>query len=125
VRGWIGIELVDVEIIATTDAQWFMNGIPQPSLSGCVDVDLNFSPSTNLLPVRRLNLGIGESAAVRAAWLRFPSLKLEVLEQSYRRSAADIYEYESDHGRFKASLQLNEAGFALDYAGIWRSEALA
>ncbi len=32
-----------------------------------LDVDINFSPSTNLPPIRRLNLGIGQEAKVRAA----------------------------------------------------------
>jgi hypothetical protein len=38
---------------------------------GCLDIDLGFSPSTNLLPIRRLTLAVGEAATVRAAWLPF------------------------------------------------------
>ena len=66
-----------------------------PAVAGCVDLDLNFSPSTNLLPIRRLNLSVGQEAAVRAAWLRFPSFILEPLEQLYRRVDATTYRYES------------------------------
>ena len=30
-----------------------------PIVAGSTDIDLNFSPSTNLLPIRRLGLAIG------------------------------------------------------------------
>lgn len=122
VSGWIGDRIIDVQI-AASDGQWLMNGAPQPAVSGCVDVDLNFSPSTNLLPVRRLNLAVGEEAVVRAAWLRFPRFQLEVLEQVYRRTAPELYEYESAGGSFKAQLRVNEFGFPVEYAGLWQVEA--
>ena len=122
VNGWIGAREINVEISTTSDAEWFVNGRPQPAMAGCVDIDLNFSPSTNLLPVRRLKLEVGASASIRAAWLRFPSFELEVLEQTYRRVTDNLYEYESGKGQFKASIQVNDAGFATDYGGFWASE---
>lgn len=125
VTGWIGDRTIDVQIEAGDDRQWLVNGVPEPVISGCVDVDLNFSPSTNLLPVRRLQLEIGEEAVVRAAWLRFPSFRMEVLEQLYRRTAADLYEYESAGGSFKALLRVNAFGFPVEYAGVWQAEAEA
>ena len=47
-----------VEIVLSIDSsgQWRLNGTQQPQVSGCIDLDLNFSPSTNLLPIRRLGL---------------------------------------------------------------------
>jgi hypothetical protein len=123
VSGWIGDCVIDVQIAVGDERQWLMNGAPQPAVSGCVDVDLNFSPSTNLLPVRRLKLEVGEEAIVRAAWLRFPSFQLEVLEQVYRRTAPELYEYESAGGSFKAQLRVNEFGFPVEYAGVWQAEA--
>jgi uncharacterized protein len=123
VAGWIGDRAIDVQIAAGDDHQWLVNGTPEPVISGCVDVDLNFSPSTNLLPVRRLKLEVGEEAVVRAAWLRFPSFRMEVLEQVYRRTAADVYEYESAGGSFKAQLRVNAFGFPVEYADVWQVEA--
>jgi len=92
-------------------------------VAGCIDLDLNFSPSTNLLPIRRLSLTVGEEASVRAAWLRFPSFTLEPLEQIYRRTGATTYVYESAGGRFVRELIVNEAGFVTLYPGIWQAEA--
>lgn len=123
VIGSLGNHAIEVEVLASASGEWSLNGLPQPGLAGCVDVDLNFSPSTNLLPVRRLGLEIGEHAIVRAAWLRFPTFRLEALEQTYTRIATDRYEYESGGGQFRAEIQVDAAGFALDYAGVWQAEA--
>jgi len=81
VEGWLGNTIVSIQIKTDPTQRWWLNGIEQPNIKGCIDVDLNFSPSTNLLPIRRLNLAIGEKAEVKAAWLRFPSFKLEPLSQ--------------------------------------------
>jgi hypothetical protein len=123
VRGWVGATTVDLEIAAAEEGEWTVNGQAVPGVNGCVDVDLNFSPSTNLLPVRRLGLAVGESAPVRAAWLRFPSFSLEVLEQVYRRTGAHEYEYSSAGGSFTATLQVDDSGFPVEYAGVWLAEA--
>jgi uncharacterized protein len=116
VRGWLGSKEIQVEIVAE-NGMWTLNGEPVPRVSGCIDVDLNFSPSTNLLPIRRLRLDVGEEAMVRAAWLRFPSFALEPLEQHYRRTGERQYHYES--GSFSADLNVDEAGLVLEYAGVW------
>ncbi|HEY0594017.1 MAG TPA: putative glycolipid-binding domain-containing protein, partial [Thermoanaerobaculia bacterium] len=99
VTGWIGSEQVDARI-EVGDGRWTLNGAPVPEVDGAIDVDLNFSPATNLLPIRRLGLAVGSEATVRAAWLRFPSFRLEPLEQTYRRTAPSTWRYESAGGRF-------------------------
>jgi hypothetical protein len=91
-------------------------------VAGCIDVDLNFSPSTNVLPIRRLNLAVGESQIVRAAWLRFPSFVLEPLEQRYTRIAEDRVHYESFTTNFQAELRVSRNGMVLDYENIWIAE---
>src|SRR2546421_1242194 len=76
----------------------------QPDLHGCIDADLEFSPCTNTLPIRRLNLEVGDSADVRAAWVRFPSLRVEPLDQTYTRAGDRTYRYRS--GGFEADLEV-------------------
>jgi hypothetical protein len=120
VRGWIGSRRIDAEI-EVVDGRWMMNGAEMSGLSGCIDVDLNFSPSTNLLPIRRLGLEVGRESLVRAAWLRFPSFELEVLEQRYSRVDRNVYRYVS--GSFTAELTVNDAGLPVSYAGVWVAEA--
>jgi hypothetical protein len=122
IDGWLGNTTVDVTIDADPRRRWRLNGVAQPAVDGCMDIDLNFSPSTNLLAIRRLKLAVGETGEVKAAWLRFPSFQLEPLVQHYRRLDETTYRYESAGGRFVAHLQVNPSGFVLDYPGIWRSE---
>ena len=122
VAGWIGDRNVEVEIAVDADLHWLMNGAECREVAGCVDLDLNFSPSTNLLPIRRLGLDIGEAAEVRAAWLRFPSFRLEPLAQVYCRTSAEEYRYESAGGTFVRDLRVNEAGFVTHYPEFWRAE---
>jgi hypothetical protein len=121
VAGWVGDRDVEVEC-STYSGIWRLNGHDYPQVEGCIDLDLNFSPSTNVLPIRRLKLAVREEAPVRAAWLRFPSFTLEPLEQVYRRLDANIYRYESAGGRFVRELPVNDAGFVMLYPGLWEAE---
>jgi hypothetical protein len=125
VEGWVGGAEVNLKIEVGPKQRWVVNGNEAFDAAGCIDIDLNFSPSTNLLPIRRLNLGIGEQATVRAAWVRFPSFRVEALAQSYRRIAAGTYEYESGGGQFQSQLRVDTFGLPLDYAGLWTVEASA
>ncbi|MBB4637009.1 putative glycolipid-binding domain-containing protein [Longimicrobium terrae] len=122
VQGWMGDEPVDVTIAVGADGHWTLNGAEVPEVAGCVDVDLNFSPSTNLLPIRRLGLDVGGEGEVHAAWLRFPSFRLERLQQTYRRTGELSYRYESADGAFMRDLDVNAAGLVTRYPGLWEAE---
>ena len=73
------------------EGRWSRDAAPLPGVEGALDVDLGFTPATNTLPIRRLALAVGETRPVRSAWLRFPGLRLEPLEQTYTREAGDVY----------------------------------
>jgi len=122
VVGWLGADAVRVNALVGEDGRWRVDGVDIPEIAGCVDVDLNFSPSTNLLPIRRLDLAVGEEKEVRAAWLRFPSFRFEPLEQTYRRLAESRYVYRSAGGRFERELDVDGNGFVLRYPGFWEVE---
>jgi hypothetical protein len=98
---------------------WTCNGTLQRQIRRCIDVDLGFSPITNTLPIRRLKLGVGGVAKVRAAWLRFPELEFEVLEQRYIRTGDSTYAYESDGGQFHAELEVDRMGIVVRYDRYW------
>ena len=119
VRGWVGERRIDVDI-RVDDGIWTMNGIEVEALRGCIDIDLNFSPVTNLLPIRRLDLKAGDAQLVTAAWLRFPSFALEPLAQRYTRVDETHYLYQSLASGFEALLEVDEFGLVIDYPGVWR-----
>ena len=86
------------------------------------DVDLAFSPSTNMLPIRRLELEVGAEATVPVAWLTFPDMALQRLEQVYRRVAERTYELDAPELGFHATLGVNDEGMVVDYEGLWTLE---
>lgn len=122
ISGWIGEKKIKTEISVEQNRRWHLNGQEPARTDGCIDLDLNFSPLTNTIPVRRLNFNVGEKAEVRAAWLKFPSFQIEPLEQSYYRIDRTTYRYESVGGRFVADLQVNETGFVTSYPNFWQIE---
>ena len=123
VAGWLGNRAISVELRADGAGRWRLNDVDCAAVAGCLDLDLSFTPATNLLPIRRLALPIGEQAAVRAAWLTFPALTLELLEQQYRRTQSTTYAYESNGGSFSTELEVNGDGFVTFYPNLWEAEA--
>ncbi len=122
VSGWVGNNLVNIELLVDGQRRWKMNGVSEAQVDGCVDLDLNFSPSTNLLPIRRLCLEVGQSAEVKAAWLRFPSFALEPFSQVYTRVDETTYRYSSSDGEFVADLTVDDVGFPTVYPGLCEAE---
>ena len=121
VDGFIGDDVVGLEIEADENKIWYMNGEEVPAVEGSVDIDLNFSPVTNLLPIKRLGLEVGGSDPVRAAWLRFPSFELEPLEQVYTRKSAFVYNYQSKSG-FEKDITVDDFGLVVNYGDLWQRE---
>jgi hypothetical protein len=113
-----------LEFGADGAGHWTLNSAPLPLVDGALDIDLGFTPATNLLPIRRLDLAVGERAEVRTAWVRFPELRVEPLEQSYQRDAACVFRYDAlvDGERFQARLDTDEFGRVLHYEGLWEAE---
>ncbi|MGH9163058.1 MAG: putative glycolipid-binding domain-containing protein [Vicinamibacteraceae bacterium] len=122
VNGWLADTPIQLAIAVDADKRWTLNGKAFPSVQGCIDVDLSFSPSTNLLPIRRLRLEVGQRAEARAAWLLFPAGTLEPLDQVYERVDQSRYRYASGGGAFVAVLETNSAGLVVDYPQLWRAE---
>jgi hypothetical protein len=124
-RGYVGARPVALDIVRSASGNWTVNGVDAPGLQECTDIDLGFTPATNLLPIRRLKLEVGHRAIVRAAWIRFPEFTAEVLDQVYTRQAGDRYLYESDMGAFRRELRVDPFGCVVEYPGLWSVEASA
>jgi uncharacterized protein len=97
--------------------RWFVNNQVRADLKDCVDVDLGITPATNTLPIRRLNLEIGESREVTAAWVRFPSLDVQPLVQTYMRLSEFEYRYESPN--FETRMLVDDLGLVIEYEQGW------
>ena len=119
VSGTAGRRVVDLQVTSAARGGWTLNGVPQPRLRGCVDVDLGFTPATNLLPIRRLALKVGQRAEAPAAYLEFPRLRLLVLPQIYGRLSATRYAYESPAHNYAATLEVTKIGAIANYPGVF------
>ena len=107
--------------IAAENGRWYENGIENQTVAGAIDIDLGWSPSTNTLPIRRLGLEIGQtSGEFIAAWVRFPDLTLQPLQQEYLRLSDREYRYSSRAGAFVANVLVDNDGVALNYEGFWQ-----
>jgi hypothetical protein len=124
VTGSVAGASIRFDFAADPEGHWTLNGAALPSVEGALDIDLGFSPATNLLPIRRLDLAVGQRAHVRAVWLRFPELRVEALEQWYQREAARVFRYDAliDGERFQARLDTDDFGCILIYEGLWEAE---
>lgn len=120
--GWVGAKAVELRV-QVEKGRWMLNGSPRPALDGCLDLDLGFTPATNLLPLRRLALTVGETAPAPAAYLAFPALQLELLPQRYRRIAQLEYDYEAPSVGYRDILKVSAQGVVIDYPGLFRLES--
>ena len=116
VLGTSSLGSFEVRLEGDGAGHWLVDGVAAPELDGCLDVDLEGSACTNCLPVRRLDLGVGEPAEAAAAYVRAADLRVERLEQSYLRLDSGRYGYASPN--FRAVLVYDEHGLIVDYPGI-------
>jgi hypothetical protein len=121
VTGNVGPQTIDIELLRNAAGEWSINGSKVWEVTGCDDVDFEFSPSTNTLVIRRANLAIGESVTVRAVWLRFPSFALEPFEQTYTRTGESTFRFQSAGGEFERELTVDASAFVIDYPGLWKA----
>jgi uncharacterized protein len=106
--------------------EWSDHGSgPIDAVKDCLDVDLELSPITNTLPIKRLNLAVGQSEEIAVAWIRFPSLEIVHARQSYERLSDRTYRYRSLASGFTAKIDVDENGLTVRYEGIWERVASA
>jgi hypothetical protein len=120
VRGWIGARGLDLDIRRTADGTWTLNGEVLRSTE-CIDLDLGFTPATNLIALRRLDLPVGQRAVTQTAWLDDSTFTLEALEQIYLRQSSLAYAYESPRFAYAGVLDVDAAGFVRRYPTLWEA----
>jgi len=102
---------------------WVMNDKAQPQVSGAQDVDLAFTPATNLMPLRRLATEPAQTINTRAAWLHYPSCELSPLDQTYTQGgSAEVVFYSAKQTSYATQLDVDAAGFVTLYPGVWEGE---
>jgi len=123
IRGFIGARTFDWRIGREASAAWTVNGVAVPGLEAYVDLDLGFTPATNLTQLRRVALAPGQAAQVPVAWIDAPDGVLQALPQRYERRSATTYWYESPTAGYAELLELAPSGFVRRYPGLWEAVA--
>lgn len=114
----IGNDVKTLTLSVESRGVWRSSGQELHEIRGCDDVDLAVTPATNTLPIRRLNLQIGSSESVIAAWVKFPDLVVQPLSQRYTRLSKSTYRYESNTG-FSAEVVVDDLGLVSAYPAGW------
>ena len=123
IRGWIGAQAIEFLVSRTHDGVWTLNGKVVPGLESYVDLDLGFTPATNLPQLRRVALAEGQAADVPVAWLDAPDGILQMLPQRYERRSESTYWYESPTADYAELLEVRPDGFIRRYPGLWEAES--
>jgi hypothetical protein len=122
VRGWLGQQSVEVSIERSAAGAWTLDGALVSGLENHVDLDLGFTPATNLLQLRRLGLAVGKAADAPVAWFDLHADTLEILPQRYERRGESTYWYEAPRYDYAALLEVDPSGFIRRYPGLWEAE---
>jgi len=122
VRGNIGGKPVLTSITRTARG-WSVNGTLQPDLEGLTDLDLGFTPATNLPHMRRHTMHIGERVDAPVAWFDVDTGTLAPLPQFYERRGNTIYWYEAPTNEYEGRLEMAPNGFIRHYPQLWEAEA--
>lgn len=92
-----------------------------PDLDGCIDVDLEGTPVTNTLPIRRLALRPQDgSRGLDMLYIPFDTFAPRRDRQLYTcLSEGRLYRYEAADRSFSADLPLDPDGLVLDYPTLF------
>ncbi|HOX36184.1 MAG TPA: putative glycolipid-binding domain-containing protein [Methanoregulaceae archaeon] len=110
-----------VRLSVDREGLWFQDGKRRPDLDGVADIDLAFSPCTNTLPIRRIDLSYGQQVRIPVAWLRFPELDLVRTDQVYEQLSERRYRFSSADGGFSAVIETDRQGMVVRYGDLWRT----
>jgi hypothetical protein len=105
--------------IARSGDGWLIDGVPDPRLRGCQEVDIGLTPSTNALAIRRLGLTVGAAGEITAAWVKLPVLAVEPSHQRYERLGERDYRYTNLDSGFTAMVTVDALVLPVSYEGVW------
>jgi hypothetical protein len=121
VRGMLGERPVNYAVVREGQG-WTVNGIAVPALDHLVDLDLSFTPATNLQQLRRVSMKLHEVVELPVAWLDVDAGVLTELRQRYERQGDRVVRYEAPSLGYAGLLDLAPNGFIRRYPNLWEAE---
>lgn len=114
----IGDSSKDIDV-SCKGGMWSGKDGPISELDGCTDVDISVTPFTNTLPIKRLQLSIGQVADIKVAYLKVPDFELVADPQRYTRIATNLYKFESVDTDFVAEIEVDQNDLVATYPGLF------
>lgn len=109
-----------LELVSTGRGRWTSgDGNELSHIRGALDVDISATPLTNTLPIRRLDLTLGETADVTVALVSVPELEVTASTQRYTRIGPRTYRFELLDSEFTRDLTVDAEGLVLEYPGLF------
>ena len=103
------------EILGDGEGRWTTSaGENIPELAGTLDINLEISPVTDALALRRLNLAVGDVAERRVACIDVLRGQAHRADRRYRRTQADTYRIDDPASGASDTLIVDESGWALE-----------
>jgi hypothetical protein len=96
------------------------DGLAQPQLAGCIDVDISATPFTNTLPIRRLGPRLAARTSIAVAYFLLPDMHLSRADQAYSLLGEGRYRFEAPGSGFEAEISVDRDGLVQDYPGLFR-----
>lgn len=97
-----------------------MNGAHRHDLAGCSEIDLGCTPFTHTLPIRRLQLAVGDSAEVSVAMIDVETLGITSVVHRYHRLTPRRFEHTSLDTGVTTRLDIDEYGLVHDHPDRFR-----
>jgi len=104
---------------------WRESDRPLPEFKNCLDVDIPLTPFTNTLPINRLKLVENIPQEIQVIYFDLLEQQIKPVRQKYVRLSSTSYHYENVPNDFKATIQVDDQGFVVDYPQLFvRTAAL-
>jgi hypothetical protein len=115
-------ETTEVALVREGDV-WSVNGQAASTLASASDIDIEWTPATNAIPIARLGSQPGAMLEMRAAWIRLPGMTVEASRQRYTRLMRRRCRYENLDSGFTADIEIDDEGLPITYGAIWSCPA--
>lgn len=117
-------QVQDVSFQSDARGNWSSNGKELPEFKGCMDVDIPLTPFTNTLPINRMKLEKHEEREIRVMYIDLLENRITPVTQRYRHLSDGKYHYENVPNDFEADIEVDEAGYVVDYPELFVRSAL-
>lgn len=102
-----------------SNGNWYEQGKRLPEFEGCIDIDIPLTPFTNTLPIRRLEIPVGERRIIKVLYLDVLAREIKAVWQCYMRLTENKYQYQNIPNDFEAVITVDEDGLVIDYPTLF------